>query len=105
MRSYLNLAILALAASTISPALTAPTQYRYESSLVKFKGQAFLISRIPTLGRIPILLTIVLMLVTGSVPNLPLTIPLLPLPKWLFPTSYSQILRVNFFSLRTLTKK
>ena len=81
MRSYLNLAVLALAASTISPALTAPTRYRYESSLVKFKGQAFLISGIPTLGRIPILLTTVFMLglVSGRVSNPPLTIPLLPL--------------------------
>jgi hypothetical protein len=51
MRSYLNLAVLALAASTISPALTAPTRYRdrYEISLViKFKRQAFLISGIRT---------------------------------------------------------
>jgi len=50
MRSYMNLAVLALAASTASLALsapTAPTQYRYGILLVEFKGWAFLISGIP----------------------------------------------------------
>ena len=53
---YMNLAVLALAASTISPALSAPTQYRYGNLLVEFKGQVFLISGIPlgSLGCIPI---------------------------------------------------
>src|SRR6266850_141139 len=56
MRSYMNLAALVLAASTVSPALSAPTQYRYGNLLVEFKGRAFLISGIPpgTLGWIPI---------------------------------------------------
>jgi len=46
MRSYMNLAVLALAAYTVSPALSAPTQYRYGNILVEFKGWAFLISGI-----------------------------------------------------------
>jgi hypothetical protein len=54
--SYMNLAILALAAFTIAPALSVPTQYRYGNLLLKFKGRAFLISAIHTLGRDPILL-------------------------------------------------
>ena len=37
MRSYMILAVLALAASTISPALTAPTRYRYGNLLVGLK--------------------------------------------------------------------
>jgi hypothetical protein len=50
MRSYMNLAVLALAVSSFSPALSAPTQDRYGNLLVKFQGRAFLISGIPTLG-------------------------------------------------------
>jgi len=50
MRSYMNFAVVAFAASIFSPALSAPTQYRYGNLLVKFKGRAFLISGIPTLG-------------------------------------------------------
>jgi len=52
MRPYMILAVLVLAACTVSPALSAPTQYRYGNLLVKlsFKGRAFLISGIPTLG-------------------------------------------------------
>jgi hypothetical protein len=51
----MNLAVLSLAALIASPALSAPTRYRYGKLLVEFKGQA-LISEIPlgTLGRIPI---------------------------------------------------
>jgi hypothetical protein len=49
MRSYMNLVVLALAAFSISPVLSVPTQYRYGILLVKFKGRAFLISAIPTL--------------------------------------------------------
>jgi hypothetical protein len=45
----MNLVVLALTAFTISPALSAPTQYRY-GNLLGFKGWAFLISTIPTLG-------------------------------------------------------
>jgi hypothetical protein len=54
MRSYMNLAVLALAASTFSLGLSAPIQYRYRKLLVVFKVQAFLISEISlgTLGRI-----------------------------------------------------
>jgi hypothetical protein len=54
MRSYMHLAVLALAASTFSLGLSAPIQYRYRKLLVVFKGQAFLISGISlgTLGRI-----------------------------------------------------
>jgi hypothetical protein len=48
MRSYMNLAVLALAISSFYPALSAPTQYRYGNLLVRFKGRAFLISGIPT---------------------------------------------------------
>jgi hypothetical protein len=38
MRSYMNLAVLAIAASIISPALSAPIRYRYGNLLVEFKG-------------------------------------------------------------------
>jgi hypothetical protein len=39
MRSYMNLAVLALAASVASPVLSAPTQYyRYGNLLVEFQG-------------------------------------------------------------------
>jgi hypothetical protein len=50
----MNLAVLALAASTFSLGLSAPIQYRYRKLLVVFKVQAFLISEISlgTLGRI-----------------------------------------------------
>ena len=41
------LVVLALTAFTVSPVLSAPTQYRYGNLLVEFKGQAFLINRIP----------------------------------------------------------
>jgi hypothetical protein len=47
MRSDMNPAVLALAASIISSALSAPIQYRYGNLLVEFKGRAFLISGIP----------------------------------------------------------
>ena len=52
MRSYTNLAVVALAASSLCPVLSAPTQYtgRYGNLLVElkeFKGRAFLISGIP----------------------------------------------------------
>jgi len=59
MRSYMNLAVLALAASIVSPALSAPTQYRFGNLLVEFKGWAFLISGIllGTLGWTPVLLS------------------------------------------------
>jgi hypothetical protein len=49
MRSYMNFAVVTLAASIISPVLSAPTQYRYGNLLVKFKGRVFLISGIPIL--------------------------------------------------------
>jgi hypothetical protein len=54
MRSYTNLAVVALAASSLCPVLSAPTQYtdRYGNLLVElkeFKGRAFLISGIPIL--------------------------------------------------------
>jgi hypothetical protein len=40
MRSYMNFAVLALAAaSTVSPALSAPTSYGY-GNLLEFKIQA-----------------------------------------------------------------
>ena len=61
MRSYINLAILALAASTVSalPALIQYRTYGYGNLLVDLKGRAFLISGIPlgTLGWIPTLLS------------------------------------------------
>ena len=44
MRYYMNLAVLALVtSSTVSPVLSAPTQYRprYVNLHVGFKGQAF----------------------------------------------------------------
>ena len=37
----MDLVVLALTASTISSALSAPIQYRYGSLLVELKGQAF----------------------------------------------------------------
>jgi hypothetical protein len=42
MHSYMNLAVLALAVSFVSPGLSAPTQYRdkYGNLLVEFKGLA-----------------------------------------------------------------
>lgn len=61
MRCYMNLAVLALVASTITPALSAPAQNRYGNLLVGFEGRAFLINGISLgtfrLGRIPILLS------------------------------------------------
>jgi hypothetical protein len=48
MRSYMTLAVIVLAASTVSPAPSAPTQYRYANPLVDFKGWAFLICGIPS---------------------------------------------------------
>jgi hypothetical protein len=56
MRSYMNLAVLALATSVVSPVLSAPTQYgpRYGNLLAEFKGRAFLISGI--LGGLPAIL-------------------------------------------------
>jgi hypothetical protein len=48
MRSYMNLAVIALAASTasVAPALAAPIRYGYGNLLVEFTGRAFLISGI-----------------------------------------------------------
>jgi len=46
MRSYMNLAVLALAVSTVSTALSAPIQYRCGNLLVESNGRAFLISAI-----------------------------------------------------------
>jgi hypothetical protein len=43
MRFYVNLAVLAFAASAVEPALAAPTHYRYGNLLVEFKSRAFLI--------------------------------------------------------------
>jgi hypothetical protein len=40
MHSYMNLVVLALAASIISSALSAPIQYRYGPLLVEFRGRA-----------------------------------------------------------------
>ena len=40
MRSYMNLAVLALAASIISPARSAPIQYRHGDLLIEFKGSS-----------------------------------------------------------------
>jgi hypothetical protein len=57
MRSYTNLVVLALAASALSPALSAPIQYGYGHLLVELKHQAYLISGIPlgfSVGWIPI---------------------------------------------------
>jgi hypothetical protein len=48
MRSYMNLAVLALAATSVCPALSAPTEslsapteyrHRYGNLLVEFKGR------------------------------------------------------------------
>jgi hypothetical protein len=52
----MNIAILVLATSTVSPALCAPTHYWYRNLLVEFEGRAFLISGIAlgTEGYIPI---------------------------------------------------
>jgi hypothetical protein len=54
MRFYTNLAVFVLAALTVSPAASAPTQNRYGNLLVEFKGRA---CRIP-LGTLGILLTL-----------------------------------------------
>jgi hypothetical protein len=43
MRSYMNLVVLALAASTVAPVLSAPIRYWYGNLLVELKGWAFLI--------------------------------------------------------------
>jgi hypothetical protein len=67
MRSYMILAVLFLTASTVSPALSAPTQRKYGNLLVEFKVRAFLISRIPPgtlLGWIPMLLSMSFLLIT-----------------------------------------
>jgi hypothetical protein len=48
MRSYMILAVLALAIYKASLALSAPTRIRYGNLFVKFEGLAFLISGIPT---------------------------------------------------------
>ena len=46
----MSLAVVALAAFSISPALSAPARYRYRNLLlVEFKGRAFLTSGIPIL--------------------------------------------------------
>jgi hypothetical protein len=48
MRSYINLAVVALAASSLCPVFSAPTvRSRYGNPLVEFTGGAFLISGIP----------------------------------------------------------
>jgi hypothetical protein len=39
----MNIAVLALATSIVSPALSAPTQYR-SGNLLPFKGRVFLIN-------------------------------------------------------------
>jgi len=39
MRSYMTLVVLALAASTASPDLSAPVQYRYGNLLVQLKAR------------------------------------------------------------------
>jgi hypothetical protein len=48
MRSYMNLTVtvLALAATTVSPTLSAPTDYRCGNLVVELKCWAFLISEI-----------------------------------------------------------
>jgi hypothetical protein len=51
MRSFMNLAVLALAASTISPALSAPTQYRYRNLLVGFEGRSLPMNPYTASGR------------------------------------------------------
>ena len=38
MRSYMNLVVLAVAAATVSPSLSAPIQYGYENLLVELKA-------------------------------------------------------------------
>jgi len=47
MRSYMNLVVLALTASTVSPTLSAPIQYRYGNLHVELKDRAFLMVGIP----------------------------------------------------------
>jgi hypothetical protein len=46
---YISLAVATLAASGLSPSLSAPTRYRYGNLRVEFKDRAFLISGIPIL--------------------------------------------------------
>jgi len=79
----MNLVVLALAASTVSPALSAPIQYGYGNLLVELKHRAYLISGIPLgfSGRIPIPLSFVVSNpFLPAVPTLPaLTMPTLPL--------------------------
>jgi len=74
MRSYVNLAVLALATSTVSPALSAPIQYRYGNLLVEFKGWAVLISGIP-LGTLRLGTILIPLLTSFVAPNsfVPLT--------------------------------
>jgi hypothetical protein len=49
MRSYMNFAVVALAASVVSPTLSTPIQYRYGNLLVEFEGRGFLITGLPIL--------------------------------------------------------
>ena len=73
----MNLAALSLAASTFSPARSAPIQYKYGNLLVvDVKGRAVLISRIPleTLGAIPIPPLLTSFVASNSL-VLPLTVP------------------------------
>jgi hypothetical protein len=80
MRSYMNHAVLALAALTVSPALPAPIQYKYGNLPVEFNGRAVLISGIPlgTLGTI--LITLLTSFVASNSLILPLTVPVTPVP-------------------------
>jgi hypothetical protein len=86
MRSYKFLVVLALAASTVSPGLSAPIQYGCGNLLVELKHWAYLISGISLglLGRIPIRSSISMSFVVSTfllhtVPTL-LSMPTLPLP-------------------------
>jgi hypothetical protein len=110
MRSYIILAVLALAASTASPALSAPTQYRtyrYGNLLVKLslKGRAFLISGIPTLGPGGVLILLaVSFLLKGDelcrgnrflkVPNVPNVVPTRTVVSGVVPTIVLTVLTV-----------
>ena len=52
MRSYMNLAVLALAVSSVSTALSAPIQNRCGNLFVESNGRAFLISGISRVPRV-----------------------------------------------------
>jgi|SRR6266850_2345911 len=79
MRSYMNLVVLALAARTVSPALSAPTSYGPGyGNLLEFKGRAFLISgiRIGSLGCIPIAPSMPFVVSNTLVPMFSRSVPL-----------------------------